>query len=122
MQTEHGFEQGLIAAETIVQTRHPATALICASDYLALGALRGLVKHGVKVPQDMSIISFNDNDFAAFTVPSLSTVRLPIREVGCKAGHYLLDCLGEPLGEDEYLLEPTLKARESSAPVRARTL
>ena len=122
--TEHGFEQGHLAAEHILNARTDTdtkvTALLCASDYLAVGAMHGLIQHGVNVPKDMSVVSFNDNDFSAYMNPPLTTVHLPIREVGMKAGHYLLDCLGEEMGADEYALNVSLRERGSSGPVRAQ--
>lgn len=114
--TEHGFEQGRSAAEHILDARTGISALLCASDYLAVGAMRGLHQRGLRVGQDISVVSFNDNDFSAYVTPSLTTVHLPIRQVGMKAGHYLLTCLGEDLGEDRYALDVQLQVRESSGP------
>ena len=115
--TEHGFEQGRQAAKQLLAARTDATAILCASDYLAVGAVRGLEESGVRVPRDMSVASFNDNDFAAYVNPPLTTLHIPIREVGMKAGHYLLSQLGEDMGSDPHLLEVQLKIREScSAP------
>ncbi|QIL78601.1 LacI family transcriptional regulator [Diaphorobacter sp. HDW4A] len=113
--TEHGFEQGRTAAEQILAAHTGVTALLCASDYLAVGAIRGLQQNGVRVPEDISVVSFNDNDFSAYMNPPLTTVHLPIREVGMKAAHYLLSSLGEDMGEDAYVLEASLKVRGSSA-------
>lgn len=112
--TEHGFQQGHDAAQKILAAHTRITALFCASDYLAVGAMRGLQQNGVGIPEDISIISFNDNDFAAYVNPPLTTVHLPIREVGMKAGHYLLGCLGEEAGSSACVLEPTLRIREST--------
>ncbi|MBF5003164.1 LacI family DNA-binding transcriptional regulator [Diaphorobacter caeni] len=115
--TEHGFEQGRIAAEQVLAARTGVTALLCASDYLAVGTIRGLQQNGVRVPEDISVVSFNDNDFSAYMNPPLTTVHLPIREVGMKAAHYLLSGLDEDVGEDTYVLEASLKVRDSCAAV-----
>lgn len=112
--TEHGFEQGHQAAEQILARHAKVTALLCASDYLAVGAMRGLQQNGVDVPRDVSVASFNDNNFSAYMNPPLTTLHIPIREIGMKAGHYLLGCLGEDAGDDEYMLNALLKVRESS--------
>jgi len=117
--TEHGFEQGLQAAEKVLAAGTGITAILCASDYLAVGAMRGLQQNGIRVPDDISVISFNDNDFSAYVNPPLTTVHLPIRQVGMKAGHYLLSRLGENMGPDGYALDVSLKARGSSAPAPA---
>ena len=55
---------------------------MCANDLLALGALQRLHEHGIGVPADVSVAGFDDISVAAMTAPSLSTVRLPLREMG----------------------------------------
>ena len=111
--TEHGFEQGRHAAKQLLSASTGITAILCASDYLAVGAMRGLQESGLRVPRDMSVASFNDNDFSAYVNPPLTTLHIPIREVGMKAGHYLLSQLGEAMGDDPHALEVQLKIRES---------
>lgn len=115
--TEHGFEQGLLAAEQILSANTDVSAILCASDYLAAGAMRGLQQNGIRIPEDISVISFNDNDFSAYMNPPLTTVHLPIREVGMKAGIYLLSRLGEKMESDNYSLDVCLKIRGSSAAI-----
>ena len=58
------------------------TAILCANDLLALGALQRLHEHGIDVPRDVSVAGFDDIPVAAMTAPSLSTVRLPLRDMG----------------------------------------
>ena len=58
------------------------TAICCANDLLALGALQRLAELGIDVPGAMSVAGFDDISTAAITAPSLSTVRLPLRELG----------------------------------------
>src|SRR3546814_12185956 len=74
----------------IINRTAPITAVVCGNDYLAAGALSALDRAGIRVPQDLSIASFNDNDFAAYLHPPLTTVRLPIKEIGEMAGSYLI--------------------------------
>ncbi|VWX56100.1 Transcriptional regulator, LacI family [Burkholderiales bacterium 8X] len=93
IETNYGFEQGYAAMERVIQvlgTSDGPTAVVCGNDYLAAGALSALDRAGVKVPSELSIISFNDNDFAPYLHPPLTTVRLPIREIGEQAGVYLI--------------------------------
>ncbi len=93
VETEYGFREGFEAMTEILGRRTEATAVVCGNDYLAAGALSALDQAGVAVPAKLSIASFNDNDFAPFLHPPLSTVRLPIREIGERAAAYLLGCL-----------------------------
>ncbi|GAA4351905.1 LacI family DNA-binding transcriptional regulator [Variovorax defluvii] len=94
IETEYGFAEGFAAMQTILARRVPVTAMVFGTDYLAAGALAALDQGGVAVPRALSVASFNDNDFAAYLHPPLTTVRLPIREIGEAAGRLLLARLG----------------------------
>lgn len=119
IEESHQFGSGRKAVETIMG-RHPeTTAIICTSDYHALGVLRGLYEIGRKVPDDISVVSFNNNDFSAFSMPSITTVDLKQRDVGIEAANSILRLLnGERVKPT--LIEPLLAARESSGPVNTR--
>jgi LacI family transcriptional regulator len=58
------------------------TAIFAASDELALGAMRALQDEGIRVPEDISVIGFDDIDIADYLHPRLTTIRQPIREIG----------------------------------------
>lgn len=90
VETDYGFREGYDAIRQIVERRAPISALVCGNDYLAAGALSALDGAGIAVPGRLSVASFNDNDFAAYLHPPLTTVRLPIREMGEVAGRFLL--------------------------------
>lgn len=90
IETEYGFREGFEAMSQLVARATPVTAVVCGNDYLAAGALSMLDRAGIRVPEALSVGSFNDNDFAPYTHPPLTTVRLPIREIGEQAGTYLL--------------------------------
>jgi LacI family transcriptional regulator, galactose operon repressor len=93
------------------------TAVCCANDLLALGALQGLAAAGRDVPGDVSVAGFDDISTAALTAPSLSTVRLPLREMG-RRGFAHADRLlhGEQPAPDVLPYEVVL--RRSTAPPR----
>ncbi len=59
-----------------------ATAIVCASDPLALGAVRAAQQHGLRVPDDVSVVGFDDSFLMSCTEPPLSTVRQPIESMG----------------------------------------
>jgi LacI family transcriptional regulator len=117
IEESHQFGSGRKAVETIMSRQPKTTAIICTSDFHALGVLRGLYEIGRKVPEDISVVSFNNNDFSAFSMPSITTIDLRQREVGIEAANAILGLLnGERVKPT--LIEPVLVARESSGPVR----
>jgi LacI family transcriptional regulator len=73
---------GAAAVDALLAGEAPFTAICCANDLLALGALARLAGRGIAVPDDVSVAGFDDISIAALTAPSLSTVRLPLREMG----------------------------------------
>lgn len=118
VETDYGFAQGHAAALELMQRRGAFTAIVCGNDYLAAGVLSALDGLGCAVPQRMSVASFNDNDFAAYLHPPLTTVRIPIREMGEASARLLL---GQLAGEPPTPLEPLplqLFVRGSTGPVR----
>jgi LacI family transcriptional regulator len=91
------------------------TAAICANDLLALGLLQEMVRHGVRVPDDMAIVGYDDIDFAAAAAVPLTSVRKPRYELGRRAAEMLLDEARNPDHRHEQLVfEPQLVVRESS--------
>ena len=116
VETHTGFAEGFAAMQTLLARRTPITAVVCANDYLAAGALSALDRAGIAVPQQMSVASFNDNDFAAYLHPPLTTVRLPIREIGEQAGRMLLATLRGETPAHSPPLPTTLVVRESTGP------
>jgi LacI family transcriptional regulator len=118
IETEYGFAEGFDAMQALLARHTPVTAVVCGTDYLAAGALSALDQAGIAVPRDLSVISFNDNDFAAYLHPPLTTVRLPIREIGETAARLLLARLGgEPF--EPAPLQVALKVRASTGPAAA---
>jgi LacI family transcriptional regulator len=73
---------GGLAVDILLAAGAPFTAICCANDLLALGALQRLAELGIEVPGEVSVAGFDDISTAALTAPSLSTVRLPLRELG----------------------------------------
>ncbi|MCL4744931.1 MAG: LacI family DNA-binding transcriptional regulator [Burkholderiaceae bacterium] len=90
IETEYGFREGFDAMQAIVGARAPVSAVVCGNDYLAAGALSALDRAGIPVPQALSIASFNDNEFAAYLHPPLTSVHLPIGQIGEAAGRHLI--------------------------------
>ncbi len=92
------------------------TALVCANDLMAIGALTYCRRAGLKVPEDVSVVGFDDLPFASLLTPALTTVRQPAREMGIQAARLLLEMVN---GHDPVPPAPSpvsLKIRDSTAP------
>ena len=90
-----------------------ATAIICASDLIASGAISEVTKRGLRVPEDISIIGFDDLPFCANLTPPLTTIRQDRQNLG-RSAFTLLDCLINNIPVSKFLLRPELIVREST--------
>ncbi|HEY6057984.1 MAG TPA: LacI family DNA-binding transcriptional regulator [Candidatus Limnocylindrales bacterium] len=110
-----GFDRegGALGVDTLLAGDAPFTAICSANDLLALGALQRLAELGVAVPAEVSVAGFDDISTAAMTAPSLSTVRLPLRDMGCRGfAHAARLLAGEPATVE--VLATQLVMREST--------
>jgi LacI family repressor for deo operon, udp, cdd, tsx, nupC, and nupG len=115
--TPFSMEGARVAAARLITKG--ATGLICASDVLALGSIRAARRLGLQVPEDVSVIGFDDSAFMTCTDPPLTTVRQPIEMMGQAAVDLLVNQIeGAAIQRDELLFEPELVVRGSTAPVR----
>ena len=109
--------QGRLAAEQLLarSSRSRPTAAFCANDLLALGLLQRLVQAGVRVPQDVAIVGYDDIEFAAAAAVPLSSVRQPREQLGRAAARLLIE-EARPAGHEHRRLvfEPELVVRASS--------
>ncbi len=95
----------------------PPTAVFAASDEIAIGAVQEAKEHGFKVPRDLSVVGFDDIDFASIFDPPLTTIFQPRREMGRKAMETLARLIREPRSPcGDTLLDFKLVVRESAAP------
>lgn len=93
------------------------TAIFCATDMMAFGALQTAKKKGLKVPQDISIVGFDNYDEDAYQVPPLTSVHQPFYEMGRIAMELLESIIQDPKrGSQQVLIEPELVVRASTAP------
>jgi DNA-binding LacI/PurR family transcriptional regulator len=110
-----GYEAGLVIAD-----RDDVTAVFCANDQQALGMLRSLHERGVRVPEEISIVGFDDIPEAEYMSPPLTTVRQDFDEVGRRCLAALLDLLNDshtPSAGNAHVM-PSLVIRSSSGPRR----
>lgn len=93
----------------------PFTAIFAYNDISAIGAIRALQEHGLRVPQDVSVLGFDDIPGAAFHTPNLTTVRQPLNRMGEVAAQSLLERIeGKKEYPSEIAIEPELVVREST--------
>ncbi|MEV4540377.1 LacI family DNA-binding transcriptional regulator [Micromonospora echinaurantiaca] len=113
------MEGARVAATKLVE--RGVTGIICASDVLALGAIRAARRLGRAVPADVSVVGFDDSAFMTCTDPPLTTVRQPIETMGQAAVDLLVTQIeGAGVLHDELLFEPELVVRGSTGPAPGR--
>jgi DNA-binding LacI/PurR family transcriptional regulator len=112
-------ELGYPVVQKLLAHRRRFTALVCFNDMAAVGAIRALHDAQLRVPNDISVVGFDDIPQAAFQMPSLTTIRQPLHQMGMLAARLLLDHLrsGAALPA-EVAVEPELIVRESTGPCR----
>ncbi|OLB45440.1 MAG: LacI family transcriptional regulator [Ktedonobacter sp. 13_1_20CM_4_53_11] len=105
------------AARALLAERRDFTAIVAGSDLMAMGILRALTEHGLRVPDDVSLVGFDDVEFSQYTNPPLTTVRQDRVEMVRAAVHRLIAMI-EGTGEASPLIIPTqLIVRKSTGPV-----
>jgi LacI family repressor for deo operon, udp, cdd, tsx, nupC, and nupG len=116
-QGDFTMSSGRAAAEQLFKAKQPPTAIFCFNDEMALGAIRHLKSTGRSVPQDVSVVGFDDIEFASFCDPPLTTIEQPTREIGNKAMSLLFDMLNGGKAEPTmHTLPIKLIVRDSAAP------
>ncbi|GII57209.1 HTH-type transcriptional regulator MalR [Planotetraspora thailandica] len=108
-------EGGQAAAAALID--RGCTGVFCASDLMALGAIRAARERGLSVPADVSVVGFDDSPLMAFTDPPLTTVRKPIAAMAAAAVETLLEEIGgTPSRHLELVYQPELVVRGTTAP------
>ncbi len=97
------------------------TALVCYDDVAAIGAMRGIREFGLRVPEDISVIGFDDIESASYFNPSLTTIRQPLHQMGSVAAHILLQQIrGNEMSTNLAPILPQLVIRDSTCPPNPR--
>jgi LacI family transcriptional regulator len=106
---------GLEAATRLLQRDPRPTALFVCNDMMAIGALHAAAKLGLRVPDDVAIVGFDDIELASYTIPPLTTVCQPKQQIGQTAIQLILERMSAPsLPPRHKILHPQLIIRESS--------
>jgi DNA-binding LacI/PurR family transcriptional regulator len=111
--TRH-VEEGRVAAEDLLRRGKRFTALVAFNDISALGAMSALREAGRKVPEDVSVVGFDDIEFAGIAFPPLTTVRQPLHDMGATAAELLLSKLANDDNVRNIRVRPELIVRSST--------
>lgn len=109
------FDSGLQAMEKLLYARRRPTAIFAGNDEMATGAYVAVRKAGLRIPEDISIVGFDDTPIAGRLWPALTTVRLPIREMGRAAATLLLDQAAGKEPAEAISFAPEIVVRDSTA-------
>ena len=111
------FEDGVVGATALLALPEPPTAVFAACDETAVGVVEAARSHGLRVPDDLSVVGFDDTQLACHSAPPLTTVRQPLREMGGVAVRTALRMVaGEKLDSHHVELATELVVRSSTAP------
>lgn len=115
------LEAGYAGAQHILEMAERPTAVFCASDMVAFGLISGLQAGGLRVPEDISVVGFDDIEMSEFYVPALTTIHQDRQRLGRRGAEVLLDKLSNGQGQmgRVELVDVTLKTRNSTASPKA---
>jgi DNA-binding LacI/PurR family transcriptional regulator len=111
-------ELGYPVIHQLLLRRRDFTAVLCFNDISAIGGIRALHDAELKVPTDVSVMGFDDIQAASYIVPSLTTIRQPLKQMGAMAASSLLKKLNHEKLPDVIKVDPELVVRESTAQAR----
>jgi len=122
--TRGGARDGRSAALEILRTRSEVTGIVCGNDLLALGLVAALLRNGVSVPGDVSVVGYDDIELAEQSALPLTTIRQPKQNMGRTGATLLLDEADQGLSHahQEVVFQPELVVRESTALAAAQSV
>ncbi|GGH84389.1 DNA-binding transcriptional regulator CytR [Pullulanibacillus pueri] len=108
------FSSGFEAMSALLNTSVPPTAVFCASDEMAMGAIKSIKSRGLKVPDDIAVVGFDNIKFSEVFEPTLTTMAQPLFQMGKKAMTVLIERINnEALEEQHFIYQAELIVRES---------
>lgn len=107
-------EEGRVATQKLLERGVHFTALVAYNDISALGAMSALREAGCRVPKDVSVMGFDDIEFARFAYPPLTTIRQPLREMGATAAEVLIRKIENDVTVENISVRPELIVRSST--------
>jgi DNA-binding LacI/PurR family transcriptional regulator len=119
----HGSDSpagGYQATQDLLDSGFEPSAIICVNDFMALGVLRALREHGLAVPEDVSVVGYDNIGLSEYAAPPLTTVNVSRDQIGHAVSAALLPSQGAPRGRvREVIIQPELIVRDSTGPARA---
>ena len=94
IETDLQQENGYFYTKELLALAKPPTAIFAIDDMMALGAYRAIKENQLKIPDDIAVVGFNNDHFSSLVSPPLTTVRIPIYEMGINAAEMMMDLLG----------------------------
>ena len=107
---------GQVGAQYLLAQEYPPTAIVCANDRMAFGAIRAIQAQGLSVGEDISVVGFDDITLAQYSQPPLTTIHQPVREIASELFNLLQLVIAEEVIDSlsGQLIKPTLSVREST--------
>jgi LacI family transcriptional regulator, repressor for deo operon, udp, cdd, tsx, nupC, and nupG len=119
MDGDFSIESGGAAGERMLGRRERPTAIFCFNDEMAMGVIQAARRRGMRVPEHLSVVGFDDIRFARYMDPPLTTIAQPMRAIGEGTVRLLLEILsGDVAAPESVTLPHTLTVRSSTAPPR----
>ncbi|MBA5849985.1 LacI family DNA-binding transcriptional regulator [Clostridium sp. cel8] len=110
---EYTFEAGFNAANKLLDKNLNITAIFASSDIMAIGASKAILKRGLRIPEDISIIGFDDIEYAKYFHPSITTIRQPVEDMGEKSVDILFNIIKGKSGNKHIVINTELIKRDS---------
>jgi LacI family transcriptional regulator len=110
------FDSGVVCAEALLTRTPRPTAIFACNDEMAAGVYKAAYRIGLRIPEDLSVVGFDDSPLASRVWPSLTTVRLPIRDMGRLAASKLLPNAADEASAATSIVVPHLTVRDSTRP------
>jgi LacI family transcriptional regulator len=112
----YDLEGGYLGMQHLLTQKKKPTAVFCLNDDMAVGAMKAIFEKGLKIPEDISVIGFDDSIFAAYLTPSLTSVSRPIEKMSARGTEILLDMInGDEVKGRTIYLHTELRIRDSVA-------
>jgi DNA-binding LacI/PurR family transcriptional regulator len=113
-QTDYSLTSGRDSMKKMLSFKKPPTAVFCSNDFLALGAMKGARELGLDLPEDLSIVGFDDIPIASYVIPELTTIHQPAYEMGKLGAELLFHCIQKQTKSVQLMLDSSLIIREST--------
>jgi len=106
---------GMASIDRLRRRKVDFTAAFAQNDHMAIGAMNALKTHGLKLPDDVSIVGYDDMVMARYVEPSLTTIAIPVAEFGIQSAHLALNLTGDSQQKIRHQFQPELTVRNSTA-------